>query len=74
MSPRPKGNTGATDTLNRITLPLFGQDRSTVAMEWLRENERIAALNDLDRQIELTALADPQAADELAELRYTNVP
>ena len=62
--------TGATDTLNRFTLPLFGQDRTTLALARLAEDERLAKLNALDTTIESFAQADPAAADELRELRH----
>lgn len=61
--------TGATDTLNRFILPLFGRDRQTIALERLQEDERLADLETLDRQIELIAANDSVAADQLRELR-----
>lgn len=62
--------TGATDTLNRVTLPLFGQSRQTIALARLREDERLADMANLDRQIStLKTNRHTTAADELGELR-----
>ncbi|MFH1496192.1 MAG: hypothetical protein ABII82_00065 [Verrucomicrobiota bacterium] len=62
--------TGATDTLNRFILPLFGRDRQTIALERLQEDERLADLRTLDTQIELIAANDSTAAAQLRELRH----
>ncbi len=61
--------TGATDTLNRYTLPLFGRDRQTIALERLQEDERLADLRALDEQITLIAADNSAEADQLRELR-----